>query len=261
MRKSLNFLLPKNFKQRFPYLFEILRAFKNNDIVPLVRFYFSHSDVLTLGQKGKLIRQFFYITTQVNSPHRHVEILSFVRAMIESRDLDGVYVECGCFKGSSSAKFSLVAQLLGKKLIIFDSFEGIPDNDENHDFNIYGERSGFRKGDFKGALEEVQHNIATYGDIQSCEFVKGWFDHSMPGFQQPVSAAYIDVDLASSTKTCLQYLYPLVHKGGVMMSQDGHLPLVIDVFKDTNFWQQELQVQPPQVVGLGSNKIIFFNKK
>lgn len=45
-------------------------------------------------------------------------------------------------------------------------------------------------------------------------FIKGWFEDTMPVFNERIIAAYIDVDLASSTKTCLKYLYPLLVPGG-----------------------------------------------
>jgi O-methyltransferase len=200
------------------------------------------------------------INSKVNSPHRQEEILGFVNAMCKYRDVEGSYIECGCFKGSSTAKFSLVAKILNKKLYVFDSFEGIPENNENHDFNIYGEKSGFKKGDFSGGLEEVKSNIQNFGAIDQCIFVKGWFDNTMPGFKEKLAAAYIDVDLASSTKTCLQFLYPLLIEGGTIMSQDGHLPLVIDVFKEVEFWRTKLNLEPPKVVGLGNEKLIYFTK-
>ena len=68
--------------------------------------------------------------------------------------------------------------------------------------------------------------------------------------------AYIDVDLASSTKTCIKYLYPLLVPGGVIVSQDGAFPLVIDLFKDKDLWEDELGVPVPKVEGLGTSKML-----
>ncbi|HLT27990.1 MAG TPA: TylF/MycF/NovP-related O-methyltransferase, partial [Zeimonas sp.] len=55
-------------------------------------------------------------------------------------------VEAGCFKGGSTAKLSLLAELAGRELVVFDSFEGLPDNDESGQVTIQGEVSDFRKG-------------------------------------------------------------------------------------------------------------------
>ena len=107
-----------------------------------------------------------------------------------------------------------------------------------------------------GALEEVKANVAKYGKIDRCRFIQGWFDDTMPHFHEPIATAYIDVDLVSSTKTCLKYLYPLLAPGGILYSQDGHLPLVIEVFDDDSFWENEVGCKKPRMLGLGTSKLI-----
>ena len=98
-------------------------------------------------------------------------------------------VEAGCYRGGSTAKFSVMAKMAGRKLYVFDSFQGIPDNAEDHGRNIFGGMVAFRKGDYCGPLDEVKANIDTYGEISACEFVPGYFEDSMTGFQQPIVAA------------------------------------------------------------------------
>lgn len=78
----------------------------------------------------------------------------------------------------------------------------------------------------------------------------------MPGFDEPIAAAYIDVDLASSTRTCLKYLYPRLSPGGVLISQDGDFPLVMAVFDDDNFWRDEIGCEKPTIDGLGKSKML-----
>jgi O-methyltransferase len=78
----------------------------------------------------------------------------------------------------------------------------------------------------------------------------------MPLFAEPVVAAYIDVDLVSSTRTCIKYLYPLLVPGGILFSQDGHLPLVVKLLKDEHFWRSEIGCPPPQMDGLGQQKLV-----
>ena len=50
--------------------------------------------------------------------------------MMLSMKTPGAIVECGCYAGGSSAKLSIVASLLGRQLVIFDSFEGLPAVDD-----------------------------------------------------------------------------------------------------------------------------------
>ena len=140
--------------------------------------------------------------------------------------------------------------------MVFDSFEGIPDNIEQHDKNIFGEDVFFHKGNWCGRLEEVRDNVSKYGELQACEFVKGWFDDTLPKFSEPIVAVYVDVDLASSTATCLKYLYPKLVPGGVLYSQDGHLPLVLEVLSDDQFWKETVGCPKPRIEGFGEQKLI-----
>ena len=97
-------------------------------------------------------------------------------------------------------------------------------------------------------------NVGRYGHVDACRFVRGWFEDTMPTFKEPIAAAYLDVDLVSSTQTCLKYLYPLIMPGGFLTSQDGHLPLVANVLLD---WQKENDVT---FTGLGTQKLVWFCK-
>ena len=212
--------------------------------------------------RAKLWGDFLAIRNGVECPHNESHTLSFVNEMFRMAALhenrEGVFVEAGCFKGGSTAKFSLVANHLNRRLVICDSFQGLPDNEEKHDRSLFGYsiRDWFGKGAFCGAREEVEHNISRFGVAEVCEYREGWFDDTLPSFDQPVLAAYIDVDLASSTRTCLKYLYPLLVPGGVLISQDGDFPLVVEVFKDKHFWEEEIGVPVPNVEGMGTQKIL-----
>lgn len=225
-------------------------------------FIFGPQERVGLLAPVKLIARFYEISLRVDSPHRQWEILRFVREILR-HPAGSCFVEAGSFKGASAAKFSLAAALTGAKLYVFDSFEGIPDNAEPHEQSIFGQdlRRSFVRGTYAGSLEEVRGTIGKFGSIRHCEFVKGWFDDTMPGFHQPICGAYIDVDLASSTRTCIKHLYPLLGSGDCLMSQDGHVPLVIDVFRDKHFWRTELGLaEMPPMQGLGTSKLVVVTK-
>ena len=50
----------------------------------------------------------------------------FLAEMLLNMQANGDIVECGCYAGGSSAKLSIIAKLLNRELIVFDSFEGLP---------------------------------------------------------------------------------------------------------------------------------------
>lgn len=213
----------------------------------------------TFAQRWAFMNQLYVISNHVKCAHTQDEMLSVIEAILSvPPETQGCIVEAGCFKGGSTAKFSLAAQMANRRLVVFDSFEGIPDNQEAHGRNIFGEDASqaFPKGSYCGALQEVKDNVTRFGTLQVCDFVKGWFEDTMVHFDRPIAAAYIDVDLASSTRTCLKYLYPLLVPGGVLFSQDGHLPLVIEVLNDERFWEKEVGYPRPQIEGLGRLKLV-----
>lgn len=243
--------------------YNILRALRNvSDLFACISFLRNQSLNVSLRDRIWLLKQFYLISFSVDSPHTQAEILACVQSILSlPRNSKGVVVEAGCYKGSSTAKFSLAADIVGKELVVFDSFRGIPANDEPHERNIFGKPAGFTQGSYCGALDEVEANVAKYGRIDRCRFVQGWFQDTLPEFKELISAVYLDVDLASSTRTCLKYFYPLLESGGVLYSHDGHLPLVIDVFHDDNFWTSEVGCNRPQVVGLGEKKLIKITRE
>lgn len=218
------------------------------------------------SRRDELLKTFRGITRNIQCPHNESHTLTFAVEMLrfcaENAGVDGVFVEAGCFKGGSSAKFSHVAKSLDKRLLIFDSFEGMPDNQEAHDRSIFGYsiKGWFGEGEFCGRLDEVRGNVEDHGIPGVCDFHQGWFENTLPGFDQPLLGAYIDVDLASSTRTCVKYLYPRLVPNGFMVSQDGDFPLVIEVLDDDRFWEDEVGCHKPRMVGLGTHKMIRIYK-
>ena len=169
-------------------------------------------------------------------------------------------MEAGCYQGASTAKLSIVAERLGRQLVVFDSFCGIPPNNEGDDRrNAFGESTNFEAGSFAGTLQLVNENVTNYGRIGRCQFVEGWFDDTMPNFQSPVACGYLDVDLPSSTMTCLRNLYPLLSPGGFLISQDAHLPPVVDLIEDVKTWKA-LGVPKPRIEYTRHKRLMVIHK-
>ena len=233
--------------------------FNWKDFLLTISFLSKHSSNVSLKDKMCILKQFYVINLNVSQMHRkHTldEMLTVIRTIHSLRsEGNGIVVEAGCFKGISTAKFSIAADIVGRRLVVFDSFEGIPENDEYPDKTIDRGRIKFPKGSYCGTLEEVKANVTRFGKIDSCRFIKGWFKDTMPDFKKSISVIYLDVDLASSTRTCLKYLFPLLEKGGTLFSQDGHIPLVVDVFSDDNFWLKEVGCAKPSIQILGRKLI------
>jgi O-methyltransferase len=209
-----------------------------------------------LARRIELLRSFYRITHAVRGYHTLDEILTATDCILKLAHRPGLtIVEAGAGSGSSTAKLSLVARLAGGRLVVFDSFRGIPENTEQHRL-IDGTPLAFRKGAFRGRLSAVKKRIEELGAIEVCEFHKGLFEETLPRFDRPIDVVVLDVDLISSTRACTRHLYPLLRTGGALLSQDGHLRATVDLYSDAQFWQREVGVEPPSIDGLGVDKLL-----
>lgn len=191
-------------------------------------------------------------------PHRPSHIRRVVDAVL-ARPRPGVLVECGAYQGVSAAKLSHLAAMLGRELVVCDSFQGLPPNVEPHTRTYRGRdvRGALGAGAYAGSLAEVQSTIARYGVPDVVRYLPGWFADTLPGWSYgPIAGVYLDVDLASSATTCLTHLWPHVSPGGVIVSQDGHLPVTVAAMRR---WVETAEPRPI-VTGLGDRMMVVLRK-
>ena len=207
------------------------------------------------------VRRILRTSYHVDSAHSEGEILTFVQAVAKlPSSVPGVLVEAGCYRGGGTAKLSWLAALTGRRLVLFDSFRGIPPNAEIMSAISMERQHSSRSALIPDRWRWLSEASKRYGRPEVCQFIEGWFEETMPAFSEPIAAAYIDVDLAMSTRTCLKHLYPLLSPGGVLMSQDAHLPLVIQVLEDDQFWRHVVGAPRPHIDGLRTRKLVSMRK-
>lgn len=180
------------------------------------------------------------------------------------RAVAGDVIECGSYKGGSSANLSLVCALVGRKLVICDSFEGLPEpaeEDRHHLQLLKGKHKEYKKGEYAGALDEVKANITRYGDIGACEFIKGYFEETLPSLNKRIFVCiFLDVDLAASLKTCLRFLWHCLVPGCPLFSHEAQDLNFISLFFDKEWWRNELGVHAPFFVGAGTGLPLAIGK-
>ena len=164
-----------------------------------------------------------------------------------SPDVLGDVVECGTWKGGTAATLSLACRIVGRKMIVCDSFEGLPPGDAlDREAHIY------QPGDYCGTFDEVRRNITNYGDIGRCEFVKGWFQDTLPHFDRKIVMAFLDVDLEASINTCILNLWPLLDNQGYVFI-DEYVGLdYCALFYSERFWKEHFNRTPPGLIGAGT---------
>jgi O-methyltransferase len=167
--------------------------------------------------------------------------------------VEGDVIECGAYKGASSASLSLACALVGRKLWVCDSFAGLPVSEAEivRDYphlKVYGQ---YREGMYSGTLIEVQENVRKYGAIEHCEFVPGLFSQSLRGLSTKFVLAFLDVDLTSSMEDCIRHIWPNLVEEGLVYTDDSCDMEVVRVWFDDDWWQRELGRRAPGYVGSG----------
>jgi O-methyltransferase len=134
--------------------------------------------------------------------------LVFAAARAQAKQ-PGDYAEVGVYKGASA---KLICEAKGdKKLRLFDTYEGLPSQSAN-DPGVHREQQ------YACTLESVREYLNGYSNI---EFYKGIFPESAKGVPEARYAfAHFDVDLYEGTLGCLEYFYPRMIPGGIMLSHD-----------------------------------------
>jgi O-methyltransferase len=234
-----------------------LQLLATRDRAAALAFLFARYPVeLSLLERVRLLRRLVQTTDAVRCYHTQVEILAVVDAILGLAGREGLtVVEAGAGKGASTAKLSLATARAGGRLLVFDSFRGLPKNEERHT-RLDGSPVVFRAGAFPGRLPAVRRVVERFGAPRVVEFRKGWFEETMPGFAAPVDVALLDVDLLASTRTCLVHLFPRVRSGGVVFTQDGHLKAIVELLSSERFWRKEVGVPVPGIEGLGERKML-----
>jgi hypothetical protein len=208
---------------------------------------------VTKRDRARLVESFQRNTREIQSGTSAVHHTILAREILEiPRNVIGDVIECGCWKGVSTAGLSLVCSIVGRRLLVCDSFQGLPDDGmQLHIASHFGFYGYYKQGMFCGALEEVKRNVEKFGHIESCTFVPGFFSESLGSLSNPIAFAFLDVDLVSSTQDCLKHIWPLLVDGGMIYTDDAGDLDVVRVFFDEVWWQEKLHCSSPGYVGSG----------
>ena len=163
------------------------------------------------------------------------------------REVEGAVVECGCYLGGSTANLSLVCDIVGRDLIVYDSFEGLPEAEPTDQFA----RPEIR-GAFRAELDTVKANVARLGVIERCKFRKGWFRDTLPAHTEPVVLCFLDVDFQASLHTCVLNLWPHLTEKGWMFVDEFVLTDYCALFYSERWWKKYFDRTPPGLVGAGT---------
>ena len=213
-----------------------------------------------LRVRVRVLRRVMAITNAVRGYHTLAEMLTIADAVLTcGRRHPPLVVECGVGLGAGTAKLSVATAAVGGRLVAFDSFKGIPPNQEVHS-SLDGRQMVFRPGAFRGREAAVRRVLARWGE-PVVELRRGWFENTLAELDlDAVDVAVLDVDLVASSRVCIAALYPRLAPDGVLFTQDGHLEATVELLGDPTFWRHDVGVEPPSIPGLGRDKLLAIRK-
>jgi O-methyltransferase len=162
----------------------------------------------------KLLAGHPVISDQVDKAELRV-ILAYAQECVEK--IPGDIVEFGCYIGTTSLFLTRVLRQSGKKLYVYDSFEGLPEK-TSHDQSPVGQQ--FKMGELSVAKSDFIMQFKKAG-LPVPIITKGWFkDVAAHRIPSSVSFAYLDGDYYESIQDSLRLIEPRLAEGAVVIVDD-----------------------------------------
>jgi hypothetical protein len=167
----------------------------------------------------------FYLSCD---PSRIGKMLTHYELFKQAVNLPGAIMEFGVFKGVSLARFaifrSLFSNVNSKKIIGFDTFNKFPksvyEGDRKHTQDFIKEA-----GSNSISKDQLFKILKWHGLDKNVELIEGDICDTGPEYvkthpELKISLLHLDVDLYEPTKVILNYFYPKVVNGGVIIFDD-----------------------------------------
>ncbi len=129
---------------------------------------------------------------------------------------DGDVAQVGIYKGGTARMVASTFTHTTKKIYLFDTFEGLPPRTDADGITRKELDSASEFSDVN--FESVQEYFST---IPNTVFKKGYFPHTAKGMEdEKFCFVYLDVDLYQSIRDGLDFFFPRMTQGGVIMVDD-----------------------------------------
>ncbi|HET7873620.1 MAG TPA: TylF/MycF/NovP-related O-methyltransferase [Terriglobales bacterium] len=123
----------------------------------------------------------------------------------------GDTAECGVYEGFSSFLICLATSNGQRTHFAFDSFEGLSRPGE-------ADGSHWKAGDLSTPMERAMRNLSRFPNVS---WQKGWIPERFAEAEsRDFALVHIDVDLYGPTRDSLEFFYPRLNPGGIILCDD-----------------------------------------
>lgn len=182
---------------------------------------------------------------QTSKPERLIKAIAHYELYKKIINCPGHIVECGVFKGTSLIRFATYREYLeteySRKIYGFDMFGKFPETTFKDDI-LFREKFIEIAGEDSLSKNQLNDILCTKGLKNNTELIEGDILKTIPEFisknpQFKISLLHIDVDIYEPTACIIEYLWPKVVKGGIVIFDDygifpGATKAIDDYFVD-----------------------------
>lgn len=209
-------------------IFEIFgfKIHRNEKYLNLV----NQDDWIPLKEKNELI-QLYYLglkkskqewTDEFSKQLRFYSLMQLANKALNDKEVFD-FVECGCWRGHSSYLLSKLIKKNKKKINfhIFDSFEGLSVSTKEDEayFKQSKEYQQHLINHFKSSENFLKNDVLN--EFNFIKIYKGWIPERFNEVEDlKFSFIHIDLDLYKPISDTLEFFYPKLVKGGIIICDD-----------------------------------------
>lgn len=175
------------------------------------------------------------------SQDRKYTLREFARQV---RNVDGDMAECGCYEGATA--WFMANEHPDVPLHLFDSFAGLSEPGRQ-DVDTSTAHFKWKTGDMSSPKSRLRETLK---DFRRISIYQGWIPERFPEVADKVfRLVHIDVDLYQPTRDSLEFFYPRMAPGGVLVFDDYGVTTCPGAYKAVNEFMQD---KPEYVLHLPS---------
>ena len=123
---------------------------------------------------------------------------------------EGEVWELGVWRGESAAFLGQSISHTGRKLRLFDTFQGMPDTDPNVDWH--------KKGDFSDTSLDLVKSRLAHTSCPDVDYMVGTVPETFAGLDnRKIVFAHVDLDIYWPIKASCEFIFPRLPIGGAML--------------------------------------------
>ena len=179
-------------------------------LIKLINRYYAQFSLRFFRKDKKFVKLVRLIRKEVDFLLSNEEAYTLFSLIQNAKKIKGDIAEVGCYEGGSTKIIAEVNKEF-KKIYIFDTFDGLPKVNNHIDV-------GFSTKDYIADYEKVKNYLKKYKKIS---INKGRFpDTASSLINKKFSFVHLDVDIYKSTLDSLNFFYPRLNPGAVILSHD-----------------------------------------